>query len=61
MVGKLGGGAFGSVSKAENKETKEIVAIKKLKKKYSTWDECLQLSEVKALRKLIHPNIIKLK
>jgi serine/threonine protein kinase len=37
------------------------VAIKKLKRKYSTWDECLQLAEVKALRKLMHPNIIKLK
>jgi serine/threonine protein kinase len=37
------------------------VAIKRLKKKYGTWEECLQLSEVKALRKMNHPNIIKLK
>lgn len=37
------------------------MAIKRLKKKYGTWEECLQLSEVKALRKMNHPNIIKLK
>lgn len=49
------------MEKAQNTETKEIVAIKKLKKKYGTWEECLQLSEVKALRKIAHPNIIKLK
>ncbi len=40
----------------------EIVAIKKMKKRYSTWEECLQLRELKALSKLkSHPNIIKLK
>ena len=60
-IKKLGSGAFGHVEKAQNTETKEIVAIKKLKKKYSTWEECLQLAEVKALRKLQHPHIIKLK
>lgn len=41
--------------------TKEIVAIKKIKKKYSSWDECVALREVKSLRKLNHQNIIKLK
>lgn len=28
---------------------------------YETWDECMNLRELKSLRKLIHPNIIKLK
>lgn len=28
---------------------------------YETWDECINLRELKSLRKLIHPNIIKLK
>ena len=37
-IKKLGSGAFGHVEKAQNTDTKEIVAIKKLKKKYSTWD-----------------------
>jgi serine/threonine protein kinase len=60
-IKKLGEGSFGNVEKARNIETNEIVAIKKLKKKYGTWEECLQLSEVKALRKISHPNVIKLK
>lgn len=37
------------------------MAIKKFKRKYPSWDECMQLREIKALRKLSHPNIIKLK
>lgn len=37
------------------------VAIKRMKRKYYSWDECMQLREVKSLRKLRHPNIIKLK
>lgn len=49
------------VSLAENIQTKEQVAIKKIKKKYSSWDECVNLREVKSLRKLNHQNIVKLK
>lgn len=56
----LGTGAFASVHKAINTETNEIVAIKTLKKKYQTWEECLVLREIKSLSKLKHPNIIKL-
>lgn len=56
----LGTGAFASVHKAINVETNEIVAIKTLKKKYQTWEECLVLREIKSLSKLKHPNIIKL-
>jgi len=32
-----------------------------MKKKFYTWEECMQLREVKSLKKLNHPNIIKLK
>jgi len=32
-----------------------------MKKKFFTWEECMQLREVKSLKKLNHPNIIKLK
>jgi protein kinase len=57
----LGDGTYGSVLKAQNKETGEWVAIKKLKKKYYNWQECVQLREVQSLRKLVHPNIVRLK
>lgn len=58
----LGEGSFAKVSKAKDLKTGEIVAIKKLKKKYSTWQECVDLREVKSLNKLKqNDNIIKLK
>jgi protein kinase len=57
----LGDGTYGSVLRAQNKSSGEWVAIKKLKKKYYSWEECMQLREVKSLRKLVHPNIVKLK
>ena len=34
----LGDGAFGTVFKAINLKTNEVVAIKKIKQKYSSWD-----------------------
>jgi male germ cell-associated kinase len=53
------------------------MAVKKMKKKFYTWEECMQLREVKvslliadqdsdpatsqSLKKLNHPNIVKLK
>ena len=45
-IKKLGDGAFGTVSKYQNIETNEIVAIKKMKQKFATWDECMQLREL---------------
>lgn len=57
----LGDGAFGTVYKAINIKTDELVAIKKMKQKYKCWDECIELREIKSLRKLNHPNVIKLK
>jgi len=34
----IGDGTYGSVLKAVNSQTGEIVAIKKMKKKYYRWD-----------------------
>jgi protein kinase len=56
----LGDGAFGTVTKFRDKETGEIVAIKAVKQRYATFDECLQLKEVKSLRKIKHENIIRM-
>jgi protein kinase len=56
----LGNGAFGTVTKCRDRETGEIVAIKKMKQRYSSFDECLQLKEVKSLRKIKHDNVVKL-
>lgn len=38
-----------------------MVAIKKMKKKYINWEECLNLQEIKALIGLKHPNIVVLR
>lgn len=60
-IGKvLGDGTFGSVLKAVNKKTGEIVAIKKMKNKFPKWEDCINLSEIKSLMKFHHPNIVRL-
>lgn len=61
ILKNIGDGGFGSVSQALVKSTGEIVAIKKLYQKFYSWEECLELREIKVLRKTIHPNIVKLK
>ena len=58
---QLGDGTYGSVWKAVNRQTNEVVAIKKMKRKYYSWEECVQHREVKSLRKMNHPCIVKLK
>eukprot|EP01012_Entosiphon_sulcatum_P064287 TRINITY_DN93071_c0_g1_i1.p1 TRINITY_DN93071_c0_g1~~TRINITY_DN93071_c0_g1_i1.p1 ORF type:complete len:449 (+),score=53.70 TRINITY_DN93071_c0_g1_i1:97-1443(+) len=57
----VGDGTYGLVMKAENCQSGEIVAIKRMKRKFYSWQECMELREIKALRKLNHHNIIKLK
>ena len=62
IIDFLGEGSFAKVSKAKVIKSEELVAIKKLKKKYPTWQECVDLREVKALNKCKqNDNIIKLK
>nr|GLL33274.1 serine/threonine-protein kinase MHK isoform X1 [Ipomoea trifida] len=61
ILKELGDGTCGTVYKAINMRTSEIVAVKKMKRKFYDWVECINLREVKSLCKLNHPNIIKLK
>ncbi|PIA35925.1 hypothetical protein AQUCO_03400071v1 [Aquilegia coerulea] len=61
LIKELGDGTCGCVYKALNRDTNEIVAIKKMKRKFFFWEECVNLREVKSLCKLNHPNIVKLK
>ena len=61
VVKVLGDGTYGSVHKAIHRQTGEVVAIKHMKKKFYSWEECMALREVRSLRKLNHPNIVKLK
>ncbi|XP_038973552.1 cyclin-dependent kinase F-4-like isoform X2 [Phoenix dactylifera] len=61
LIREVGDGTFGSVWRAINKQTCEVVAIKKMKRKYYSWEECMNLREVKSLRRMNHPNIVKLK
>ncbi|KAI5599839.1 hypothetical protein POPTR_002G247500v4 [Populus trichocarpa] len=61
ILEEIGDGTCGCVFKAVNIETYEIVAVKKMKRKFYFWEDCMNLREVKALHKLNHPNIVKLK
>ncbi len=61
VLGVVGEGAYGVVLRCRNKESGEVVAIKKFKE--SDDDEVLRkttLREVKLLRMLRHPNIVSL-
>lgn len=51
----LGSGSFGAVYKAYDTKSKEIVAIKKMKQKFKTWEESMGLPEIKSLIQLNHP------
>ncbi|XP_069469534.1 serine/threonine-protein kinase MAK isoform X3 [Ambystoma mexicanum] len=58
---QLGDGTYGSVVMGKSNESGELVAIKRMKRKFYSWDECMNLREVKSLKKLNHANVIKLK
>ena len=54
IVKTVGDGTYGQVAKGINKQNGESVAIKKMKKKFYSWEEAMSLREIKALRKLNH-------
>ena len=57
----IGRGAYGEVRKCLHKETKALRAVKILNKKYLPKDELEKLvNEIDILKKLDHPNILKL-
>ncbi len=58
ILEQIGDGAFGVVVKAAAADG-ELVAIKRIKKPFPTWDDCLHLREVQSLSKLKHSNIVK--
>ena len=61
ILKSVGDGTYGVVFKAINTANGEVCAIKKMKTKFKSWEECLALREIKSLRKLSHTNIVKLK
>ncbi|KAG7526374.1 serine serine/threonine-protein kinase MAK isoform X2 [Solea senegalensis] len=58
---QLGDGTYGSVQMGRSNESGELVAIKRMKRKFYSWEECMNLREVKSLKKLNHANVVKLK
>jgi len=58
---QLGDGTYGSVVLGQRVDTGEKVAIKRMKRKYYSWEEAMNLREVKSLKKLSHANVVKLK
>lgn len=50
-LNQLGDGTFGSVVLGERIDTGEKVAIKRMKRKYYSWEEAMNLREVKVIQK----------
>ena len=61
LIKIIGDGTYGIVYEGRNKETNQKVAIKKLKERFKSLEECLSRIEVKVLEKLNHENIVQLK
>lgn len=47
VLSPLGDGTYGTVMLGQRKDTGEKVAIKRMKRKYYSWDEAMSLREVK--------------
>ena len=61
LIKILGDGTYGIVYEGRDRETREKVAVKKLKEKFSSLEECLKRKEVRILEQLNHENIVQLK
>ena len=62
VIAKIGEGTYGTVSRARDPQTGELVAIKKIKF-IEQWNyfPMTTLREIRSLRRLRHPNVIELK
>lgn len=52
-LNQLGDGTFGSVVLGQRVDTGEKVAIKRMKRKYYSWEEAMNLREVKVRLRLV--------
>lgn len=50
----LGDGTYGTVMLGQRKDTGEKVAIKRMKRKYYSWDEAMSLREVKVSTNVVN-------
>ena len=48
-LSQLGDGTYGTVVLGQRKDTGEKVAIKRMKRKYYSWEEAMNLREVKVI------------
>jgi len=53
MLNQLGDGTYGSVVLGQRIDTGEKVAIKRMKRKYYSWNEAMNLREVKVHQLII--------
>ena len=60
IIRLIGDGTYGQVYEGIDKEKNIKVAIKKLKNKMSSFEDCINQNEVRILRKLNHENVVKL-
>ncbi|CAM9147998.1 unnamed protein product, partial [Heterosigma akashiwo] len=60
--GQVGSGTYGEVFKAQDRETQDVVALKRIRlEREDNGVPCTALREVSLLKALRHPNIIQLR
>jgi len=53
ILSQLGDGTYGTVVLGQRKDNNEKVAIKRMKRKYYSWEEAMALREVKVCKTLL--------